>query len=765
MYKLSTILCFLLVFVLLIFTSVFSAQINWPIKGEIDLSSGFGDYRQNRFHAGVDIRTGGKEGLQLFSPVNGYLYRIKMSYDGYGKGLYIKGIDDNIYVFGHLSDFSDKIDSMVKKSQILAKRYYLDLNIPQDSIKIEKDELIGYTGKTGSGEPHLHFEKRTDNNIPLNPLLNGFTISDTIKPVFTDIIYKLTDDHSLFPNGSRQVIQPVQATAKDGEYKTPELLYLNRPFGLLPNVFDKIRHGGMNQSVYKLSLYYDDKPYYQVIFNDVDFETQRSVNFVYDYPRAVDKQKNYRRLFQMEGNQYKGSKEFNKTKGIFGLKGEKIGLHKGKIVAEDCYGNETTLTFDFIWGPYDNIYQLDSLTKIDSTATFYFTPTKDYKQLGVDSVQLVQNRRSRWGKITNYDMNYLDNGKLILSKTVDQVKPLVFSLLIYAGDLILREKPFNGIQEKGKPTTSLNYEIVDDGIIFTINIISPFASDARLELYYQDSLLGIEYPEFFNMDEYKLFLPPKKQYTHIDKIGYSMSKDTTTQSLYMDTINIYAVGYEDEQVIDAGNNFTLNFNRDNFFSPRYIDVKSNILRNRNKMKLSSDHLQILPEAFVCKSDFEISVKLKEVNRSIDKSGLCWLDEQKNKWVWLENEMDGSTLKAKSTGGGSFASVYDRSAPKVSMMSIAKGKSYYNRMIPITFVIEDTLSGIYDDQSIKMTLDNEWIIPEYEPKSGEFKTKPNKPLSIGKHRLEILIFDQVGNKYQKVIEFTIKELPTNHRKKP
>ena len=333
MKRLSTNLCFLLVFVLLGFTSVFPAKISWPIKENIDLSNGFGDYQQNRFHAGVDIRTGGKEGLRIFSPVNGYIYRIKMSYEGYGKGLYIKGDDNYIYVYGHLSDFSDKIDSIVKNDQILAKRYYLDLNFPKDSIKIEKDELIGFTGKTGSGEPHLHFEKRTDKNIPQNPLLNGFTLSDTVKPLFTDLIFKMTDDRSLFPNGLRQVIQPTHSTDKEGEYKTPEQLYFNRPFGLITNVIDKMRAGGMSQSVYKLSLSYDDKPYYQVIFDEVDFETQRSVNFVYDYPRAVDKQKNYRRLYNMEGNQYQGSKAFNKTNGIFGNKGEKTGLHKGKIIA------------------------------------------------------------------------------------------------------------------------------------------------------------------------------------------------------------------------------------------------------------------------------------------------------------------------------------------------------------------------------------------------------------------------------------------------
>ena len=34
-----------------------------PVKYEIDLSATFGELRNNAFHAGVDIKTGGKEGL------------------------------------------------------------------------------------------------------------------------------------------------------------------------------------------------------------------------------------------------------------------------------------------------------------------------------------------------------------------------------------------------------------------------------------------------------------------------------------------------------------------------------------------------------------------------------------------------------------------------------------------------------------------------------------------------------------------------------
>ncbi|MFQ6009391.1 MAG: M23 family metallopeptidase, partial [Candidatus Zixiibacteriota bacterium] len=94
------------------------------------MSSGFGDFRQDHFHFGVDLRTGGAIGKRVLSPVDGYVMRVRTSYRGYGKALYIKGDDGYIYVFGHLSNFTTKIDQPLKAAQLAARRYYQDLTFP-----------------------------------------------------------------------------------------------------------------------------------------------------------------------------------------------------------------------------------------------------------------------------------------------------------------------------------------------------------------------------------------------------------------------------------------------------------------------------------------------------------------------------------------------------------------------------------------------------------------------------------------------------------
>ena len=56
-----------------------------PLDIPIFLSGSFGELRSNHFHAGIDIKTQGKEGLNVFAVADGYVSRIKVQQYGYGK--------------------------------------------------------------------------------------------------------------------------------------------------------------------------------------------------------------------------------------------------------------------------------------------------------------------------------------------------------------------------------------------------------------------------------------------------------------------------------------------------------------------------------------------------------------------------------------------------------------------------------------------------------------------------------------------------------
>ena len=68
----------------------------------IILSATYGVLRSNHFQSGIDIKTEGIQGLEVYSYASGYVSRIKVSHGGYGKALYIKHPDGTTTVYAHL---------------------------------------------------------------------------------------------------------------------------------------------------------------------------------------------------------------------------------------------------------------------------------------------------------------------------------------------------------------------------------------------------------------------------------------------------------------------------------------------------------------------------------------------------------------------------------------------------------------------------------------------------------------------------------------
>jgi hypothetical protein len=221
-------------------------------------------------------------------------------------------------------------------------------------------------------------------------------------------------------------------------------------------------------------------------------------------------------------------------------------------------------------------------------------------------------------------------------------------------------------------------------------------------------------------------------------------------------LRILAVGFEPGEDISIDGRMTLRLGEDVFFEPRFIEVSSSRVVNRALMQVNSSFYRILPEAFVTRRDFELHLEYPPGRRQVGHSGLCWLDQDKDKWIWLENVYDstGPSLTALSTGGGSFAAVYDYEEPRITGLSIRHLATVRDRQPEIRFVIEDSLSGIGDDRDIRIELDGRWLIPEYEPETGQVRSRPLWLLERGEHHLGLIVRDRAGNKTEQYLRFNV-----------
>ncbi len=62
----------------------------WPTDAGTIITSTFAEFRTMHFHGGIDISTGDRTGYNVFASRDGYVSRIYISPNGYGKMLFVR---------------------------------------------------------------------------------------------------------------------------------------------------------------------------------------------------------------------------------------------------------------------------------------------------------------------------------------------------------------------------------------------------------------------------------------------------------------------------------------------------------------------------------------------------------------------------------------------------------------------------------------------------------------------------------------------------
>ncbi|MBK8587010.1 MAG: M23 family metallopeptidase [Bacteroidetes bacterium] len=149
---------------------------HWPLDTPLTIVGSFGEIRDGHFHSGLDLGTDEMEGRPVSASAAGYISRIKISADGYGKALYITHPNGYVTVYGHLQKFTQPVNEYVRKIQYERQAFEVDLNLKSKDFLVKQDEVIAYSGSTGSAQgPHLHFEIRDEETEePMNPFFFWF---------------------------------------------------------------------------------------------------------------------------------------------------------------------------------------------------------------------------------------------------------------------------------------------------------------------------------------------------------------------------------------------------------------------------------------------------------------------------------------------------------------------------------------------------------------------------------------------------------------
>ena len=290
-------------FLLLALPLFLSAQgYHQPIDVPLYLSGTFGEPRGSHFHSGIDIRTGGREGLKVYAIEAGTVSRIKISARGYGKALYIDHPDGCTSVYAHLQRFSPRIDSFIKTIHYQKESFELDEYLDAGALVLQRGEVIALSGNSGgSGGPHLHFEIRdTKTQIPVNPQLYQFQVDDRIAPGIHGLFVYPQND-SLLKSAKLPVVEP-----KNNRYNTrADTIWVNTPVVALGlHSTDRMNNSSSSNGIYSLKMQVDGQTHYSFSMDRFAFSETRFVQCHMDHEEKVLSNSSVYRCYTLPGNSF-----------------------------------------------------------------------------------------------------------------------------------------------------------------------------------------------------------------------------------------------------------------------------------------------------------------------------------------------------------------------------------------------------------------------------------------------------------------------------
>lgn len=456
------------------FLWIHGQNITPPLDIPLKLSGTFGEFRPTHFHAGLDIKTQGKEGLKVSAIKKGSIRRIRVALSGYGKCLYIQHADGTTSVYAHLKKFAPKIESFIKAYQYEKESFTVQKFLQLGEITVEQGELIGYSGNTGGSlGPHLHFEIRdTQAETPLNPLQLNFDIPDSIRPIVQGLYrYSLKNNRII---GEKTVLP---LTRKNDSVYIAELQRLGGNHALGIRLFDRQDLSYNRNGVYRVILRVNGATKFFYTFDKIDFRDGKKIDALIDYPTYKKEKIRIQKLFRSFDIAYSFLPE-KAPNGILNF--EKGKAYKVEIIIDDFQQNSTYIEF-YVDGstphlppppaPYTNpiVPDKDYLFVYDQHELYIpknsFYQTIDLPIKAMKDTLIIGPVDSPQSKGLELTVN--------LPKELDTIAKRQFSLALYQPDQKKKEKRLRFVWTAKKDSIAWTKNAYTGTYVFTKDSLAP----------------------------------------------------------------------------------------------------------------------------------------------------------------------------------------------------------------------------------------------------------------------------------------------------
>ncbi|HEY1406707.1 MAG TPA: M23 family metallopeptidase [Spirochaetota bacterium] len=256
----------------------------WPVDRPVQLSGSFAEFRGSRFHHGIDIGCDGEKGFRVFASAAGSVAEVIYQNYGIGYCVVLRHSGGFTTLYGHLESFAQKI---LDNPKIKAHQTDIDdhcdfrVNLSDGEIPVTQGETIAYTGNSGIGPEHLHFELADSSDNPVNPLRMGLPVPDYLPPVI-ERIYLIPLDGSSTINGSSDTYEiPTVKIKGKRVLKSNDAVRIAGRIGVMIDAYDL--SGGKNHiGIYRGIVSHNGTRQKIFSFDRIKSEESRQCALLYD---------------------------------------------------------------------------------------------------------------------------------------------------------------------------------------------------------------------------------------------------------------------------------------------------------------------------------------------------------------------------------------------------------------------------------------------------------------------------------------------------
>lgn len=782
---------------LLFFNSTFAQEYLWPTDASRFMTSSFGESRPRRFHAAIDIKTWNRTGYKVFATRKGYVERISVSPFGYGRALYLRLDNGETVVYAHLERFNERLQEIIEREQERQGAYRIEKYFGVEEVSVQQGELLAFTGQSGIGVPHLHFELRDAQSRPINPLHKNFGVTDNVAPSIKALaVTPLSAEAMIDCDFKPRVYQPV---LRNGQLTLTQPIAISGKVGFAVDAFDRTTGVNNQVAVYRYQLYIDGSLQFQSQFDRFSYSENRLIELVQDYYLLRHDEGRFHKLYRETANTLEIYSTLNAAHGAIlvaeanaktamparsdaGL-GLARGLHDFMIVAEDFAGNRTTVAGKLLAGaPYEITATPEEAQAAYTLFELHLPPDRAAREVTLHAAAEGWNgaRKPVWRAAQTERMS--SSGSLFEAQTLAALQHDSTALAQPLAPPVRIEK-FRGLA----PTAKLwrVYTQDEHGVLSLPAFVYAERNDEYAKPFH------LEVKKEFYPKHLRLEIAGNMAFAHPPQVTFAVNGHSFPLATLPQEPNRYIAAMPLAQIAGDSVVLTITAASRNGAQALWEEKFSNVALTRERggelesadgglrvrfepgalyealygrVKIAAKHAvhplvfgpvyRVEPNDVPFRAQATIEIAYPDSVSAPGKLGLAVRNNDRWNFVASKRNTFARTLSAEVSSLDEYAVMKDDEAPLVVVQSPSANVRTKTRRPQITCRVADHLSGFKSERDIQLRLDGTLLIAEYDPERELVQWRPKNDLAPGTHVLLARAEDQCGNVTEREVKFVV-----------